>query len=348
LQFCIEISFAEAVTSVIKTSLSNANKAQILEIAESCGLLSIDDLIHFPKHVEIETVATCNARCIMCPVEEWERAALLMPDDLFNKIVADVTPFMDWIERITIQLDGEPLIDKKLERRIGQLKDLGAKFVTFTCNGSLMSEERARSVLESGVDEITFSFDGSSKDIFEKIRVRLNFDEVLHNITQFVKIRDEIEARCVVRIRMTVQPSNYQEYESFLALWEPILGPRDRAYGRLMHNWGNGSFPEGFRLPAWRDRDDLNQSACHAPWSSIVIMTDGRVPVCCSDYNAGALMGNVYDKSIQDIWKDVAFEKFRAAHLSEGRNGVKMCIDCNTWDNQVKIKEDLDQKTYAA
>ena len=32
-----------------------------------------ENLLEFPKYIEIETVNACNARCPMCTINDWER-----------------------------------------------------------------------------------------------------------------------------------------------------------------------------------------------------------------------------------------------------------------------------------
>ncbi|HIO82261.1 TPA: hypothetical protein EYG59_27145, partial [Candidatus Poribacteria bacterium] len=48
------------------------------------------DLIQFPRYLEIETVNACNARCPMCTINDWQRDTPTMKDELFEKIAAEV------------------------------------------------------------------------------------------------------------------------------------------------------------------------------------------------------------------------------------------------------------------
>ncbi len=34
---------------------------------------NFDDLLSFPRYIEVETVNACNARCPMCTIQDWER-----------------------------------------------------------------------------------------------------------------------------------------------------------------------------------------------------------------------------------------------------------------------------------
>ena len=45
-----------------------------------------DDLLSFPRFIEIETVNACNARCPMCTIADWQRKTPTMKDALFRRI----------------------------------------------------------------------------------------------------------------------------------------------------------------------------------------------------------------------------------------------------------------------
>jgi len=301
---------------------------------ERFGFDSLEDFIHFPKYVQIETSALCNARCSMCLAGQWKRQAYIMSDEIFSKAIQGLEPFASWIEKVTIQLDGEPLLDQKLEQRIRSLKKIGVKAVAFASNASLMNEERSLSVIRSGVDEVTFSVDGATKETFERIRIPLKYKECISNIEKFIKLRDRHNPNLIIRIRYTIQDTNKHEFREYLRFWERRLGPRDYAYGKYLHNWGSGL--KGYRLPVEQGLD-INELACISLWTSFIILSDGSVPLCCSDYNVQRKLGNIQENSVKDIWGSEKFAALRRMHLNKGRASISICQDCNTWDSSSRV-----------
>ena len=79
------------------------------------------------------------------------------------------------------QFFGEPLVDKELGTRIKAAKGLGLKVSTFS-NGSLLTEDKARMLIESGLDELKFSIDSHRPEVYEQIRKGLKFQNVLENV----------------------------------------------------------------------------------------------------------------------------------------------------------------------
>ncbi len=295
----------------------------------------------FPPYLQIETVALCNARCTMCTSRNCRRETRLMTDELFAKIVGELAPHSNGIKRITIQGLGEPLLDKQLETRIRMLKDAGAALVAFATNGSLMNAKRAAAILDCGVDEVTFSVDGITRETYEGIRIGLKFDEVMANIEQFVHLRNRIKAKTVIRIRWTAQQANHDELQGFNRFWNKRLGPGDTAYAKIIHTWGNTA--EYDELPDNYDFERLNRQPCPSLWTSLIIFSDGQIPLCCSDFNARICLGDVKRQTITDVWNSPILARIREKHLTAGRGTMAMCANCVVWDDEAKIDAHSDK-----
>ena len=199
---------------------------------------SIEDLLEFPKYVEIETVNACNARCPMCTINDWERNYPVMKDDVFNKISDELIENKKYLKRVSLYRDGEPLIDKKLAKRVNKFFEAGIENTSIATNVSLLNEKRARDLLEAGLGMVIFSIDSLDKKIFEGIRVRLKFEEVRDNAIKFLQLRDQINPKCRVWIRMIKQKDNNHEWEDYYKFWRKYTSGVDRVYFHNIFNWG--------------------------------------------------------------------------------------------------------------
>ncbi len=289
---------------------------------------SFEDLLRFPRYLEIETVNACNARCPMCTIDEWTRKTPTMPDDLFNKLADEVIEHADHVARVSLYRDGEPLLDKKLPDRIARLTDGGVKETAISTNVSLLNEERSRALLESGLGLIIFSLDSLKKDVFEAIRLRLNFEEVMENAIKFIELRDKIRPETKISIRMIRQESNIDEWPEYEKFWTPKVRPgHDRVYYHNIFNWGNQL--DGFQSVASSLEPKL---PCVALWSLMVIFGNGDVPLCNVDYNNKYPTGSVADKSIAEVWKSQVLNNYRQLHLDGEKACINICDNCNVWD----------------
>ena len=169
---------------------------------------SYPQLLNFPTYVEVETVNACNARCPMCTIADWERGFAPMTDQLFGKIASELIDHAPELKRVNLYRDGEPLIDNKLADRVAILKEGGISDVAIATNVSLLNEARSTDLLNAGLDTVVMSIDSLNKDVFESIRVRLNFEEVLENALRFIRLRDQIRPETKVWVRMIQQEAN--------------------------------------------------------------------------------------------------------------------------------------------
>lgn len=71
-----------------------------------------DVLGRFPKYFLIETINSCNTRCVMCGIDFDKKAKAVMSDALFEKIAAEIGAHHDHVEKVMLDLDGEPLLDR--------------------------------------------------------------------------------------------------------------------------------------------------------------------------------------------------------------------------------------------
>lgn len=290
---------------------------------------TLKKLENFPQYFQIETTSHCNARCIMCDIDEWNREIKTMPDELFHTILNNLKEHVNDIKTVTIQLGGEPLLDKKLENRIIQLKEIGIRRVVFSTNGSLMNKQRAIRILESGVDEVYFSIESIDKEVYEKIRRNLNFQTVMDNICQFIDLRNQLQSSVSIRIRSIVMNETKKSIEEFIQFWEQTLDTErgDRVYAKLIHSFGNQK-----NIQELEENKELNELPCYALWNSFNILSDGRVVLCCQDLRATYLLGNINDSPIQEIWNTSStLQAVREKHLKNGRNSIAMCKNCNVW-----------------
>lgn len=285
------------------------------------------DLLKFPRYLEIETVNVCNARCPMCTITDWERGSKPMNDELFKKIADEIIVHSNEIIRVSLYRDGEPLIDPKLAQRTALLKQGGIKDVTISTNVSLLTEEKAKDLLNAGLDTVIMSIDSLKKEVYESIRVRLNFEKVMENALRFIELRNKIRPETKIWMRMIKQEGNYDEWPDYHKYWAERLGKQDRIYFHTVFNWGGQL--KGYAPIVKSYEPNL---PCVALWSLMVIFTDGRVPLCNVDFNNKYPTGSVVTHSIEELWKSKIMNERREMHLLGKKAGVSLCKNCNVWD----------------
>lgn len=283
-------------------------------------------LRRFPKYFLIETVNTCNARCIMCGIDFDKKLKKIIDDGLFNRIVDELGQHKDHVEKVMLYLDGEPLLDKRLAEKVAKVKCAGIKVVNIATNASLLWEKQARQLIEAGLDEVYISIDSMKKDVYEAIRVRLKFEDVLNNTLRFIKLRNKLNPKLMIRLQMIQQELNYKEVDHFRAYWTARLKPTDQIVIQKAHNWASAT-----EVMKFGDEGQVNNIPCIALWGTCVIHVNGDVPLCCMDTETKHKLGSITEKSIESIWTDQAMEMIRGKHLDGTRAEIPICDGCTLW-----------------
>ncbi len=265
----------------------------------------------FPNVVRIETTNACNAKCTICPHSCLQRSIKRMDDRLFTQIIDECAE--NRCGEVHLHNFGEPLMDKGLEDRVAYAKGKGLKKVKIFSNGSLLTSDRARGLIEAGLNEIKISFDGATREEFERIRTPLKFDVVVENIKTLVSLRDKMGSAMKVKVACC---STTDKEGTMEMLEETVDG---FSFGKI-HNWNgeNGSKVQaGIRKP------------CSRLWRTFTILAGGDVALCCLDYDGQVLLGRIdRETSIRDIFHGDACKEVRLRHKEARQSEIGLCKHC--------------------
>jgi MoaA/NifB/PqqE/SkfB family radical SAM enzyme len=264
-----------------------------------------------PEIVQIESTNICNAKCVFCPRDDMHRKQGIMSFELFTKIVDECAAL--GITHVRVHNYGEPFVDKNLVEKVRYAKQKGIKEVGMISNGSLITEAVARGMIDAGLDAINISVDASGKEVFESTRVGLKYDTVIANIERLVRLRAESGKRRPKLILSFVRQNNSADEQAFIEHWRKIA---DKIHITDLHNWGG----------TLHQQSDVNYP-CYRPWLTFTVLWDGRVALCCADFDGHTVLGDLNTHSIQEIWNNDAYRAVRREHLESG--GPDVCRSCD-------------------
>ncbi len=311
--------FLRTYSQYLKKAFNQKRNSRLLR--EDMGV-SLPQSIKFPRYLHIETVNNCNADCTMCGIDFSLKSKERIDDVTFKKIIDEVGEYNDHVEKVMLYLDGEPLLDRDIFEKVKYTKSKGVKVVNLATNASLLTESKCHELLESGLDEIYIALDSMDKETYEGIRRGLNYDKVLANIHQLIKLRDKVNSQLKIRIQLIKQSSNITEIDGYIKYWNQFISSHDEISIQKIHNWaGELSHVE-------RYNDTL---PCHAKWSTMCIHVDGVVPLCCMDTTTKFPLGDITQRSLKEVWNDQIVNQYRQMHLSGHRNEINICDGCNLW-----------------
>jgi biotin synthase-related radical SAM superfamily protein len=264
-----------------------------------------------PEIVQIESTNICNAKCVFCPRDEMERKQGIMEMALFRKIADECAAL--GITHVRMHNYGEAFVDRQLVEKIRYAKQIGIREVGLISNGSLISDEVARGLVEAGLDAINISLDAAGKEVFERTRVGLKYDKVIAAIERILAIREELQRPRPKLILSFVRQDNSDEERAFIERWRARA---DKIHVTDLHNWAG----------TLSGRADVN-FPCYRQWLTFTVLWDGRVSLCCADFDGKEILGDLRTSTIGDIWNDERYRTVRRAQLAHG--GPSICQSCD-------------------
>ena len=121
-----------------------------------------------PLCVDIETAAICDLACPHCFREYLITPDKIMNFDLYKKIINSLSK-MD-VPSIKLNWRGEPLLNPQLGNFIKYAKENEILEVSINTNATKLDKKKSEELIKSGLDLIIFSFDGGTKETYEKMR----------------------------------------------------------------------------------------------------------------------------------------------------------------------------------
>src|SRR5438045_7629165 len=138
-----------------------------------------------PSRMFIECTAACNISCSQacCAPETGitrTRQAGMLDFALFRRVVDEVGPSLTRIDFFNY---GEAFLHKRAIEMCEYIKSHFPHIYLYTStNGLALTEEQTRRLVNSGIDEVTFSIDGASPDTYVVYRKRSDFAKALRNL----------------------------------------------------------------------------------------------------------------------------------------------------------------------
>ncbi|MDC0627909.1 radical SAM protein [Candidatus Pelagibacter sp.] len=283
----------------------------------------------FPLHLDIEATSACNFACTMCARTDYIANGTMWKIENFNfekykQIIDDGVK--NGLRSVKFQYIGEPLINKKLPEMIKYAKDAGVCDVMFNTNASLLTEKKAVEIIESGLDKLFFSFDSPYREEFNKIRVKGDYDQVLNNIKNFMRIKREMKSDTpLTRVQMVTMKENEKDFDEFVKLFKPVvdtIAHIDYLDHDIQLDQDNDKTIVDLKT------DQKVKFCCPQLWQRMFVHPDGVVTPCCIDSGRKMVMGNIHKSSLKDIWKNEKYQEMRKLHKEGNMNQIPTCSRC--------------------
>ena len=156
------------------------------------------------------------------------------------------------------------------------------------------------------------SIDAHSEQSYDQIRLHSNFEKVIKNTKEFIRIRNNKRTHTNLSVSLILQEPAIEEEEDFIKFWRE-QGIDEVTIYQLSEYNSNGNIG---LTEANYNRSAYSRYPCAAPWVETFIFPTGDVSLCCFTLELvpteGILaVGNVEDKLLSEIWLDGPYQRVR-------------------------------------
>ncbi|MHB8110794.1 MAG: radical SAM protein [Syntrophorhabdaceae bacterium] len=268
----------------------------------------------------------CNARCIHCT--RWHDSNSGKEVLSLKEICRVCRELKDTGVRFICLAGGEPLLIEELPEIIRYMKDLG--LITSICTNGALLAERADDLVQSGLDHIVVSMDGSSRS-----------HDFLRGVTGFYKLAERgietiigkrLKGKPSVSVRMLLHEDNIDEIPLLVSRWgktgdgiflQPLHGGTDNFYTmhglrkissiprlrKILESTGlETNFYNSLMVRYLETPEHFKRMPCLAGHFVVRIGPDGNVYPCVEQHD---LVGNLKDQTFREIWNGTKFHMVR-------------------------------------
>ncbi|MCF8424387.1 MAG: SPASM domain-containing protein [Bacteroidia bacterium] len=290
----------------------------------------------FPISMAIEPTTSCNLRCPECPsgLRQFTRPIGMLEPTFFKSTIDAVYKELIYL---TFYFQGEPYLNPNFLEMVKYASEKGIYTSTST-NAHYLNEEQSAKTVESKLDRLIISIDGTTQETYEQYRIGGSLQKVIDGTKHIIAAKKRLKSKTphIVFQFLVVKPNEHQLND--VQLLAKKLGVDEVVFKTAqVYNFENGNslIPDNIKYSRYKKNSDgtysiknklLNQ--CWRMWSSCVATWDGVVVPCCFDKDAKHQLGDLKQQSFKELWNSEKYQNFRQSIL-KSRQEIDICKNCS-------------------
>jgi len=290
----------------------------------------------YPISVSFEPTTSCNLRCPECPsgLRAFTRPTGMLQKDFFKDTIDQLHKDLLYL---VFYFQGEPYLNPAFLEMVKYASGKSIYTATST-NAHYLNDANAKRTIESGLDRLIISLDGTTQEVYQQYRVGGNLNKVIEGAKNIVKWKRALNSKkpFVIFQFLVVRPNEHQ-IDDVKRLAKEI-GVDDvwlkTAQVYDYENDPNQLIPVTDKYSRYKKSKQgvelKNQLSnhCWRLWHATVITWNGLVVPCCFDKDAQHTLGNLQNKSFKEVWHNPDYINFRKQILHSRKN-IDICANCS-------------------
>ena len=328
----------DTINLLTKLTLKRAiNETKVWSSYQLSKLLKKPIQWGYPISISFEPTTSCNLRCPECPsgLREFTRPTGMLQKSFFQETIDDIYKEVLYL---IFYFQGEPYLNPDFLDMVKYAHDKGIYTATST-NAHYLTDEKAKKTVESGLDRLIISVDGTTQDVYQQYRVGGKLDKVLEGARNIVKWKKELNSKTpFIFFQFLVVKPNEHQIEDIKKLGKEIGVDQVRFKTAQVYDYNtdpNQLIPTINKYSRYKkDKEGKMQiksglnNHCWRLWSGNVLTWDGLVVPCCFDKDATHQLGNLKTQSFKQVWNNSNYQQFRK-ELMTSRKNIDICANCS-------------------
>ena len=173
----------------------------------------------------MDPVLSCNLRCRMCYFSDAEKRKSMHGMITGSRLDAVARALYPRALKLQIGCGAEPTLYRNLAGIVRQGHAYGIPYISLTTNGQLIASGYVSLIdlVRAGLNEITVSVHGTSREIYEEMMPGATFDRLSGLIDCLIEVKSEFPG-FKIRINYTVNSMNMYDLQGdcFWTLWKGL------------------------------------------------------------------------------------------------------------------------------
>ncbi|HEY0058682.1 MAG TPA: radical SAM/SPASM domain-containing protein [Flavisolibacter sp.] len=290
-----------------------------------------------PISVSFEPTTSCNLRCPECPsgLRAFSRPTGMLRKDFFRETIDQISKDLTYL---VFYFQGEPFLNPDFLNMVQYA--VSKKIYTATStNAHYLKDDVARRTVESGLDRLIISIDGTTQETYQQYRVGGNLNKVLEGAANIVKWKKELQSKTpFVIFQFLVVRHNEHQIADVKQLAADIGVDDVWLKTAQVYDYEtdpNGLIPTNDKYSRYKKDAQgkmkfkgNNANHCWRLWHDPVITWNGAVVPCCFDKDAQHQLGNLNTQTFKELWKAGTYNRFRQKVL-QSRSNIDICANCS-------------------
>ena len=271
--------------------------------------------------VAIETVAHCNHQCVYCPVSVDRPAKGIMTGNVYRTVLARLSQFSLYWERISLNHYGEPTLDPDLVSRIWLCFDYTAQ-VLINTNCGLSLNAHFGKLADIPVElrkRVTWNINVPTTDYNRYSQLHGVPGSVLNVIQQNIDRLKALEYPVLINLQLNQFTDRAQaaKLSNAFGVQVNLCQSTSRA----------GSIEVGKQVTV--DPKRLAGCSWKRPYEVVHIGIHGEVFLCCEDFKKSVQFGSLLEHSLLDLLEsEAATNAFAKLHGQLEPGADFPCLKC--------------------